>query len=128
MRELFASEQCINQGLFDSFQIQNPEGVQCSLYRGIMTIFSVCYPDLVPVGGRCEACWCCSKCSEKCQLESCCASESKDDIVMRVLGIDRNSENIKRARAFKRFVEREEGEYFSDDSEPEIGESDTDSE
>ena len=47
---------------------------------------------------------------------------------MRVLGIDRNSENIKRARAFKRFVEREEGEYFSDDSEPETGESDTDSE
>ena len=46
---------------------------------------------------------------------------------MRVLGIDRNSENIKRARAFKRFVEREEGEYYSD-SEPETGESDTDSE
>ena len=28
VRELFSSDQCINQGLFDSFQIQNPEGEQ----------------------------------------------------------------------------------------------------
>jgi len=113
VRQLFASDQCINKGLFESFQIQNPE---------------VSYPDLVPVGGRCKACWCCSKCTVKCQQsEGNCETESKDDIAMRVLGIQRDTEHMKRARAFKRLVEREEGEYFSD-SDAITGDSDADSE
>ena len=68
------------------------------------------------------------KCTVKCQQsEGNCETESKDDIAMRVLGIQRDTEHMKRARAFKRLVEREEGEYFSD-SDAITGDSDADSE
>ena len=53
VRELFASDQCINQGLFDSFQIQNPEGVLYTLsisHRDITTHF---FSELPRPG----ACW-----------------------------------------------------------------------
>ena len=86
------------------------------------------YPDIVPVGGRCLDCWCCSKCTKKCQeSEGDCAAESKDDIAMRVLGIDPDSAIVKRAKAFKRLLEREEAEYFSDIGDT-SEDSDTDNE
>ena len=71
------------------------------------------------IGGRCSECWCCSKCTEKCQAsdQDCGLNESKDDIAMRVLGIDTDSLVIRNAMAFRREVEREEREYYSSDSE-----------
>ena len=86
------------------------------------------YPDIASVGGRCQGCWCCSKCSKKCQeSEGGCVAETQDDITFRVLGIDPSTAEMKKARAFKKYLEREEGEYYSD-IDVSTGESDTDNE
>ena len=94
----------------------------------MITLSSVTYEDLLSVDAdsqeRCSPCNCCSKCQAAC---TCSASgENEDEVIMGILGIDPDSEIVKKAELFrKRFVEEEmkvESDGGEDDQEGDDGE------
>ena len=63
---------------------------------------------------RCNKCWCCSTCVQECDGECSQRQESEDELCLRVLGIDFDSEDIRRARDIRKALVREEIERFRD--------------
>jgi len=107
VKKMFSSGACINRGLFDSFQIKNPQ---------------VTYEDS---GAReqCGRCWCCTMCKLDC-AGSCGGGfegEKEDESALRVLGV--NSEAVARAEVMRKRFVREAEEHYADDCGP--GEDDS---
>ena len=70
----------------------------------MITLSSVTYEDLLSVDAgsqeRCLACNCCSKCQAAC---TCSASgENEDEVIMGILGIEPDSEIVKKAELFRK--------------------------
>ena len=112
MRAMYASDKCLRTSMYEGFKIENPKGCnQVTLHIDLLflkPVLTVVYEDLLldEFAERCPSCYCCSKCQLGCQ----CAltDEDEDATIMRVLGLDPTSENLRRAQEWRgKFVAEE---------------------
>ena len=99
-----------------------PVGNSAHLSHGSPVLLSVSYGDLVTDVERCKNCWCCTACTALCG-GACMGGreqEDDDDVALRVLGVDLDSVDMERAKAFRKVSEEKEvqtfREVFSDEA------------